>query len=593
MSKTNVLAWKDVEWTKVHRRVRRYQYRIFKASAMGNQDLVHKLQRRLINSLDAKLVSVQRVTTLNKGKNTRGVDRQIITTDSQKINLVYSLKLDEKASPIRRVYIPKPGKTEKRPLGIPTIRDRAKQCLAKLALEPEWEAVFEPNSYGFRPGRSCHDAIEAIFTQLRQKERFVLDADIAKCFDQIDHERLIAKLNTFPAMRAQIRAWLKAEIMVGYANRPKLVIENNEGTPQGGIISPLLANVALHGLESHLKQWYVETQRPMYNLDTKQGMVQRKKEIGIIRYADDFVVIAPYRGVVEAAYNEIESWLKDMGLELSSEKTRIVSSYEAFSFLGFSIITVRNNDKHKVKIHVSRTSKARLIEKISTLSRARRSSSAYQFIKELSPIIIGWGNYFKYCECSYEFQQMDNRIYNILRKWVFRRKSQGMSRDDLKQKYFPEGKEYKWQGKVHHDNWVLTGSNKKTKVEDFLPKLSWIASSKFVKVKGSYSPFNGDHLYWTLRLSSYNFYGHTKSKLIKRQGAKCGICGQLFYTDDLLETDHIIPISHGGKKTYSNLQVVHSHCHITKTSLDRSKNQSVPLGHGISRDMDSDYPGAG
>ena len=580
MSKTNVLAWKDVEWTKVHKRVRRYQNRIFKASAMGNQDLVHKLQLRLINSLDAKLVSVESVTTLNKGRNIRGVDRQIITTDSQKINLVYSLKLDGEASPIQRIYIQKAGKTEKQPLGIPTIWDKAKQCLAKLALEPEWEAVFEPNSYGFRPGRSCHDAIEAIFTQLRGKERFVLDADIAKSFDRIDQERLIAKLDTFPAMQAQIRAWLKAEIMVGYANRPKLVIESNEGTPQGGIISPLLANVALYGLEPHLKQWYVKTQRPTYRLDTKQSMVQRKKEIGVIRYADDFVVIAPYRGVVEAAYNEIESWLKNMGLELSPEKTRIASSYDSFPFLGFSIVTVRNNDKHKVKIHISRASKSRLIDKISTLSRARRSSSAYQFIKELSPIIIGWGNYFKYCECSYEFQQLDNRIFNILRKWVFRRKSQGMNRNDLKQKYFPEGKEYKWQGKVHQDNWVLTGYTKEDgkKVEEFLPKLSWIASVKFVKVKGSYSPFNGDHIYWTIRLSSYNFYGHTKSKLIKRQGAKCGICGQLFYTDELLETDHIIPISHGGKKIYSNLQVVHSHCHVSKTSFDRSKKQSVPFG---------------
>ena len=579
MSKTNVLAWKEVAWAKVHNRVRRYQHRIFKASAMGNQALVHKLQLKLINSLDAKLVSVQRVTTLNKGKNTRGVDRQIFTTDAQKIKLTYNLKLDGKASPIRRVSIPKPGKGEKRPLGIPTIRDRAKQCLAKLALEPEWEAKFEPNSYGFRPGRSCHDAIEAIFTQLRHKERFVLDADIAKCFDQIDHDALVSKLNTFPLMEKQVKAWLKADIMEGYANRPKSVVASSEGTPQGGIVSPLLANIALHGLENHLKDWYVKEQRQLYCPDTRQSKEQRAKELGVIRYADDFVVIAPYKGVIESAYKEIGCWLEHMGLELSSQKTHIRSSYEGFNFLGFNVITIKKDRKHKVKIHISRNSKAKLIDKIGLLSCTRRAASSYQFIKELSPIIVGWGNYFKYCECSKDFQQMDNRIFNILRKWVFRRKAQGMSRTSLKQKYFPEGKESKWQGKVHKDNWVLYGSTLKdgTKVETFLPKLAWIPSSKFVKVKDTHSPYNGDHMYWAKRLSSYDHYGYTKTKLIKRQNGRCGICNGSFITGELLEVDHITPISHGGKKVYANMQVVHSHCHVSKTAFDISKKQSVLL----------------
>lgn len=270
-----------------------------------------------------------------------------------------------------------------------------------------------------------------------------------------------------------------------------------------------------------------------------------------------------------------------MGLELSSEKTHIRSSNEGFQFLGFNIITIRKDQRHKVKIHISRASKTKLIDKIGMLSRTRRASSAYQFIRELSPIIVGWGNYFKYCECSKEFQQIDNRIFNILRKWVFRRKSQGMSRTDLKHKYFPSDKAYTWQGKEHHDNWVLHGYTMKAgkKVETFLPKLSWILSSKFVKVKGSCSPYNGDHIYWTLRLSSYDHYGHTKTKLIKRQYGRCGICGHSFRTGDLLETDHRVPISQGGKRVYANLQVVHSYCHVSKTSTDRSKNeQSVSSG---------------
>lgn len=581
MSKTKVLAWKRVDWAKVHSRVRRYQFRIFKASTMGNQALVHKLQLKLINSLDSKLVSIQRVTTLNKknkGENMRGVDRLVVTTDTQKIKLAYNLKLDGKASPILRVYIPKPGMVEKRPLGIPAIRDLAKQCLAKLALEPEWEAKFESNAYGFRPGRSCQDAIEAIFTQLRRKEQFVLNADIAKCFARIDHNALISKLNTFPLMEKQIKVWLKAKIMEEYANRAKSVVVTTEDTTQSGIISPLLANIALHGLENYLKDWYVKEQRHLYSSNKHQGITQSKQELGVIRYADDFVVIAPYKGVIEAAYRQIECWLECIGLEISSQNPQTCSSYEGFIFLGFHIITIKKDQKHKVKIHISRANKARLIDKIGLLSRTRRSASAYCFIKELSPIIISWGNYFKYCESSKEFQQMDNRIYNILRKWVFRRKAKGMSKSSLKEKYFPEGKELKWQGKVHRDNWVFYGSITKygNKVETFLPKLSWIPSSSFVKVKDSHSPYNGDYMYWTKRLLSYNHYGYTKTRLIKRQKGQCGICNHFFITGDLLELDHITPIFHGVKSTYINLQVIHSYCHVSKIAFDKSTERSVP-----------------
>ena len=184
------------------------------------------------------------------------VDRQKALSNEMKMKLASKLKLDGKASPIRRNYIPKPGKNDVRPLGIPTIEDRAKQMLAKLALEPEWEAVFEPNSYGFRPGRSCHDAVASLFLLLRGKSRYVLDADIQKCFDRIDHEKLIQKLSSFDLMENQIKAWLKADIMVGYLNKPEETFQSTEGTPQGGIISPLLANIALHGLENYIKKWY-------------------------------------------------------------------------------------------------------------------------------------------------------------------------------------------------------------------------------------------------------------------------------------------------------------------------------------------------
>ena len=205
-----------------------------------------------------------------------------VLAHEKKIELAYGLKLDGKSKANRRVYIPRVGAKKKglRPLGIPTIEDRAKQMLAKLALEPEWEAIFESNSYGFRPGRSCHDAIAALFLSLRGKSRFVLEADIHKCFDEIDHDKLIIKLNTFDQMENQIKAWLKADIMVGFENESNEVTKALEGTPQGGIISPLLANIALHGLEDHVKDWYANSWYSIYGYPSSKGKRDRKRAIG-------------------------------------------------------------------------------------------------------------------------------------------------------------------------------------------------------------------------------------------------------------------------------------------------------------------------
>jgi RNA-directed DNA polymerase len=244
------LAWKDINWKIVQEKLSRQQRRVYKASMEGKCSTVHSLQRKIIGSLDAKLLAVRRVITENRGRNTPGVDGVRALSHEKKIELAYKLKLDGKAKAIRRVYVPKVGakKIGDRTFGIPTIKDRAKQMLAKLALETEWEAIFEPNSYGFRPGKSCHDAIAAIFLSLRGKSRYVLDADIQKCFDEIDHDKLISKIDTFGQMETQLRAWLKSDIMVGYQNKPDEVTRSLEGTPQGEVISPLLANIALHRL---------------------------------------------------------------------------------------------------------------------------------------------------------------------------------------------------------------------------------------------------------------------------------------------------------------------------------------------------------
>ena len=566
------LAWKEVDWKLVQKRLSRQQRRVYKASIERNTAKVHALQRRIIGSLDARLIAVRRVTTENKGRNTAGVDGQKAISNEMKMKLVSKLKLDGKTKAIRRVYIPKPGKSEVRPLGIPTIEDRAKQMLAKLALEPEWEAVFEPNSYGFRPGRSCHDAIASLFLSLRGKSRFVLDADIQKCFDQMNHEKLLKKLATFDQMENQIAAWLKADIMVGYLKRPDEILQSLEGTPQGGIISPLLANIALHGLESYIKEWYATKWYPFTGLSRKVPIRDRKASIGFSRYADDFVITAPKQSDILQIEKQVEIWLsEEVGLTLSKAKTRIINSTDGFEFLGFQLISVNQSGKCRLKIHPSKDSKKRLISKVRDIVSKNRSASSYKLIHLLAPRVIGWGNYFRFSECQTDFSNMDYAIFKQIRAWVFRRKSKGLkSRTKLKEKYFPSGQTYVFRGKKYSNNWVLAGQTliNGQKKENFLPKLAWVKSSQHVKIRGNASPYDGNHIYWAKRMEKYSGLSHKISKLIKQQYGRCAICKEVFLPMDTIEADHITPRSNGGSDKFSNLQALHKHCHIQKSLRD-------------------------
>lgn len=571
------LAWNDINWTLVQKRISRQQNRVYKASIEGKHSIVHALQRRIIGSLDAKLLAVRRVTTENKRRNTAGVDDVKAISHIMKIQLAYGLKLDCKANSIRRVYIPKPGKTERRPLGISTIEDRAKQMLVKLALEPEWEAIFESNSYGFRPGRSCHDAIASIFLSLRGKSRYVLDAHIEKCFDRISHEKLLGRLATFDQIENQIKAWLKADIMEKFDEKPDVVTQSFEGTPQSGIISPILANIALHGLEEHIKEWYASTWYKTTGKSSKIPKRDRKASIGFFRYADDFIITAPEHADILAIQEQVDIWLQnEVGLQLSKAKTRIVNSTEGFEFLGFQIISVRNLEKesYKVKIQPSKTSKLRIIRRIREIIQSNRSASSYNLNSQLSPRIIGWANYFRYSECSKDFAKLDYTIFNQIRAWVFRRKSKGLnSRTKLKLKYFPEGNTYYFRGKSYKNNWILTGKTlvKGNKIkENFLPKMSWVESSQHFKIKGKASPYDGNHVYWAKRMIKYSGYSHRVSKLINIQKGRCNKCGQHFTPIDIIEVDHIIPVAKGGSDKYENLQALHKHCHVQKSRLERS-----------------------
>lgn len=498
-------TWKEINWPMVNARVLRYQTRIFKAAKEKNKPKVEWLQKKLLNSLDAKLVAVRRVTNLNKGKNTLGVDKKVFVTEHQKIKLVKGLRLDGKAMPIRRVYVTKPApKYGKRPFGIPTVKDRAKQTLCLLALEPEWEARFEENSYGFRPGRCCQDAIEAIFLSLRNKDgdpehqKYVLYADIEKCFDQINHDYIFQKLETFPLLENQIKAWLEAGILEEFLESYKedKISNNIMGTPQGGIISPLLSNIALHGMENHIKDW-IET-KPSFAKTNKYSKSNKRKSITVIRYADDFVIIHKNKGIVEEAKEEIEKWLwEGPRLKLSDPKTYIRDTNQGFNFLGFSIITVAKGNMPRIKIYPSKDSQKRLLEKVRLIIQNNRSASSYNLINLLSPIIIGWGNYFKYSECTTTFNKLSHLIFQKLRAWVFRRDTRN-GRKKVKLRYFPENKTYKFGNSEHKDNWVLNGKQIDEKGilrTNYLPHLSWIKSDKWVKTKGTSSPFDGANLY--------------------------------------------------------------------------------------------------
>jgi RNA-directed DNA polymerase len=573
------LAWRDIDWALVQKRLSRQQRRVYKASMEGKRQTVRALQRRIIGSLDAKLLAVRRVITENRGRNTPGVDGVNALSHEKKIELAYGLKLDGKSNSIRRVYIPRVGAKKKglRLLGIPTIKDRAKQMLAKLALEPEWEAIFEPNSYGFRPGRSYHDAIASLFLSLRGKSRYVLDADIHKCFDELDHDKLLAKLDTFDQMENQIKAWLKADIMVGFENESNEVTKALEDTPQGGIISPLLANIALHGLEDHIKDWYANSWYSAAKYSSSKAKRDRRRAIGFSRYTDDFVITAPnYKDIVEVE-QIVDKWLtEEAGLKLSKAKTRIVNSTSGFEFLGFQLISVRTvqNGEYKIKIRPSKESKTRIVQCTRKIIQENKSASSYALIALLSSRIIGWANYFRFAECQKDFSKLDSIIFKQIRAWVFRRKSKGLrSREKLKEKYFPSGNTYVFRGNQYQNNWILTGSTpgKDGNIkQNFLPKMSWVSSIQHIEIKGNASPDDGNHLYGAKRTARYSGFSNKISKLIQIQNGRCRGCGVPFTPMDVIEADHIIPRSKGGPDKFSNLQTLHKHCHIQKSRIDQS-----------------------
>ncbi|GHO71732.1 group II intron reverse transcriptase/maturase [Ktedonobacter sp. SOSP1-52] len=545
--------WNTLPWRVIERSVFKLQKRIYQASQAGDTDRVHKLQRLLLSSWSAKCLTVRRVTQDNQGKKTAGVDGIKSLTPQQRIHLIQRLRVDLKTDPVRRVWIPKPNNpAEKRGLGIPTLFNRAAQMLAKLALEPEWEAKFESNSYGFRPGRSCHDAIQAIYGSINQKPKYVLDADIAHCFDQIDQSALLAKLHTFPLLRRVIKTWLKAGVMENGAWFP-----TEKGTPQGGVCSPLLANIALHGLEEALTAAFPSTHHG-----------ERWKPT-VVRYADDFVVLHPEKTAIEQIQQLAQNWLTGMGLTLKASKTHITHTLSpdegqvGFDFLGFHIQQFPVSKMHAGKTHDGKLLGFKTIITPSATTVKRHQQAIKERIKRdqalpqavlithLNLLIRGWARYYAPVCAKRCYGQMDTYLFQQLWHWSKRRHPNKSGKWRAKAYWHPE--KGRWQFATEQGALTL---HRMTPIK------------RHVKVQAKKSPFDGDWIYWTKRQGTHPETPPKMAYLLKRQQGKCAWCNLYLKDGDQLEIDHRLPRVHGGTDGYANLQLMHRHCHDQKTATD-------------------------
>lgn len=390
-------SWDKLPWAKMEREVRRLQMRIAKAIQEGKYHKVKSLQWVLTHSRSAKFLAVKQVTT-NRGKNTPGVDKVLWRTVQQKLLAVTELnRQGYQAQPLRRVYIPKKnGKL--RPLGIPTMKDRAMQALYLLSLMPVSETIADPHSYGFRPNRSCADAIEQCFLLLakRNSAQFVLEGDIKACFDEINHDWL---MDNTQIDQKVLKTWLKA----GYVESNRIYV-TERGTPQGGICSPTLANGVLDGLEKVVSN----------SAKTKFAGSQ----LHVVRYADDFIVTAHNRETLETNVKPaIERFLKERGLTLSPEKTKITQINEGFVFLGFEI----KKHQQKLIIKPSKEGVAKFVTSLRELIKEKQHAKTINLIRALNQKIRGWCNYYRHVVSSQTFSKIDHEIHQALWRWIKRR----------------------------------------------------------------------------------------------------------------------------------------------------------------------------
>ncbi len=463
--------WRDTDWKKVNKYVSKQRFRIFRAESEGDSRKVRDLQRMLIRSPALLKMAIRRVTQTNKGKRTPGIDGFVALSDAQRGKLFVKLSKrnikKHKPKPVKRIHIPKKnGKT--RSLGIPTIIDRVYQEMIRLVLEPQWEARFEATSYGFRPARRTHDALERIFFNVRSgKWTYVFEGDFKACFDTLDHNFILNQIKGFPYIKT-VERFLKA----GYIDNEQYY-PTEKGTPQGGLLSPLLANIALTGLDKCLGIYYTKRN---HESDYESFVTHGKYRS--VRYADDFLIFAQTKEEINKVYDILEPYLEDRGLILAEDKTSITTIYDGFDFLGFS---TRMENNKKCIIRPSKESVKEAKAKISNIFQMMNGHNVGELISVLNPVIDGIAEYWKPLCSSKIFGEMDTYIWKKSMKFLKRlhpNKNKGwiVSRYYLTPHNNPQNK-----GK-----WTLTDPISGNQ----LRKMRWTNIERHVMIKNNYSPLD-------------------------------------------------------------------------------------------------------
>lgn len=497
-------AWKSIDWKKCEAQVKKLQERIVKARKEGRHGKVQSLQWTLTHSFAAKAIAVKRVTT-NEGKKTPGVDGVLWSTDKTKYEAVLDLKRNGyKPQPLRRVFIKK-ANGKLRPLGIPTMKDRAMQALYLLALEPLAEMTADPHSYGFRKERCCQDAIQQCHTVLSHgySPQWILEGDIKGCFDHISHEWLLANISTDKKV---LKKWLKCGVIFKGE-----LYRTEEGTMQGGIISPTLANMTLDGIQPILAQ--------KYRRYSKGGKLYSPM-VNLVRYADDFIITSAEKEVLEREIKPmLVEFLAERGLELSEEKTVITHIDDGFDFLGFNI----RKFKGVLLTQPSKKCVKKFLDGIRYTIDSNKSCRQETLIRLLNPKITGWANYYRCGASSKTFQRVDDQIFRKLWQWAKRRHPKKGKRW-IANKYFHFYKTRRWR--------FLVESEKNGRKDIFPLKLAFETKIlRHKKIKSEANPFDAEWKEYFEERMTYKMLLSLKGRksllyMWNKQERKCPLCGQ-------------------------------------------------------------------
>ncbi len=527
-------SWDSINWLKCELAIKKLQARIVKAQKEGRHGRVKALQWTLTHSFYAKALAVRRVTS-NSGSKTAGVD--LVTWKDSEIKFHAIEKLERRGyqpQPLRRIHIKK-SNGKLRPLGIPTMKDRAMQALYLMALEPVSETTADTRSYGFRKERCTMDAVQQCHNVLRKgySPEWILEGDIKGCFDHISHEWL---LNNIPMDKVMLRKWLECGFVFN-----KQLFPTEEGTPQGGIISPTLANMALDGLQKVLADKY------------KRRTIKGKHYspmVNLIRYADDFIITSENREVLETEIKPlVTEFLAERGLTLSEEKTVITNVNDGFDFLGFNIRKFKN----QILTKPSKPAQKRFLAKVRTTIKSNKACKQESLIRLLNPMITGWGNYYKHGATRDAFHWADNQIYKTLWQWAKRRHSKKGKRW-IADKYWHVSEGKGW----HFASYFKKSNGKQDSLK--LKLLSSICFVQYTQIKGDANPFDPEHDKYFDQRETQKMLVTLKGRdsllyLWKKQDRKCPLCG--------MPIDRILPWNVTEKVVNGKIQrsLVHDKCY--------------------------------